>query len=213
VGTVFHADRLSEHALANAIDITGFVTADGRSVDVLSQWGPTVRDLREDEERAAQAAAQAKAAAQAAEKQAAEAAKAAKAASGPKQADAKAAAQRARQEAERKREEAQEKDALWRKTLTRVAELKKLGRSSDAADQAPRARRREEKKRMDVKGPPAIPASAAEDRQPAEQAFLRRLHNGACGTFGTVLGPEANDAHRNHFHFDLAARKRKALCE
>ena len=43
--------------------------------------------------------------------------------------------------------------------------------------------------------------------------FLRRLHKGACGTFGTVLGPDANEAHRNHFHFDLAARKRSAFCE
>ena len=47
----------------------------------------------------------------------------------------------------------------------------------------------------------------------AEAGFLRRLHKGACGTFGTVLGPEANEAHRDHFHFDLAARRRNAFCE
>ena len=223
VGTVFHSDRLSEHALANAIDITGFVTADGRSVNVLGQWGPTVRDLREEaeraeeeEERAEEAAAEAKAAAQAAEKQAAEAARAAKAARGTKQADAKAAAARAREEAERKRQDAQEKDALWRKTLTRVAELKKLGRTSDAADQTPRARRRDEKKNVDARSPTPTPASASkpEDRQSAERVFLRRLHDGACRTFTTVLGPDANEAHRNHFHFDLAARKRGgAFCQ
>jgi hypothetical protein len=46
-----------------------------------------------------------------------------------------------------------------------------------------------------------------------EGAFLRRLHRGACGIFSTVLGPEANEAHRNHFHFDLAARRRNAFCE
>jgi hypothetical protein len=47
-----------------------------------------------------------------------------------------------------------------------------------------------------------------------EATFLRRLHNGACATFRTVLGPDANEAHRNHFHFDLAPRKRTtALCE
>ena len=28
-----------------------------------------------------------------------------------------------------------------------------------------------------------------------------------------LLGPEANEAHRNHLHFDLAARKRGAFCE
>jgi hypothetical protein len=44
-------------------------------------------------------------------------------------------------------------------------------------------------------------------------AFLRRIHDGACGIFGTVLGPEANDAHRDHFHFDMKARRRNAYCQ
>lgn len=37
-----------------------------------------------------------------------------------------------------------------------------------------------------------------------ERAFLRRLHQSACKRFGTVLGPEYNAAHANHFHFDMA---------
>src|SRR6185503_18004151 len=53
VGSQFHADRLSEHALANAIDIAGFVTADGRTVEVARHWGPTARDQREAEKAAA----------------------------------------------------------------------------------------------------------------------------------------------------------------
>ena len=44
---------------------------------------------------------------------------------------------------------------------------------------------------------------------PPEEQFLHRLHRGACGLFGTVLGPEANDAHRDHFHLDLAQRRSK----
>jgi len=28
-----------------------------------------------------------------------------------------------------------------------------------------------------------------------------------------VLGPEANEAHRNHFHFDLAHRRSSAFCQ
>jgi hypothetical protein len=52
-----------------------------------------------------------------------------------------------------------------------------------------------------------------EPRLPSEAAFLRRLHRGACGPFGTVLGPEANEAHRDHFHLDLAPRRRSAFCE
>ena len=54
---------------------------------------------------------------------------------------------------------------------------------------------------------------AADDGADTESRFLRRLHAGACGPFTTVLGPEANDAHRNHFHFDLAERRRGAYCQ
>jgi hypothetical protein len=43
--------------------------------------------------------------------------------------------------------------------------------------------------------------------------FLRDIHDGACKIFGTVLGPEANAAHRNHFHLDLAKRRHSAYCQ
>ena len=33
-------------------------------------------------------------------------------------------------------------------------------------------------------------------------AFLRAARDGACGTFGAVLGPDYNAAHRDHFHLD-----------
>src|SRR5262249_6282972 len=46
-GSHSHSDRLSEHALANAVDIAAFVTADGRTIEVARHWGPTVRDQRE----------------------------------------------------------------------------------------------------------------------------------------------------------------------
>lgn len=39
---------------------------------------------------------------------------------------------------------------------------------------------------------------------PAARAFLREVHKGACGMFTTVLGPNADAAHRDHFHVDLA---------
>lgn len=41
-----------------------------------------------------------------------------------------------------------------------------------------------------------------------ERAFLRRLHQSACKRFGTVLGPDYNSAHANHFHFDMARSMR-----
>ncbi|UAJ09159.1 extensin-like domain-containing protein [Glacieibacterium megasporae] len=36
-------------------------------------------------------------------------------------------------------------------------------------------------------------------------ATLAALHAGACRLFGTVLGPNYNRAHRDHFHLDMAA--------
>ena len=43
--------------------------------------------------------------------------------------------------------------------------------------------------------------------------FIHAIHASACTMFGTVLGPEANDAHREHFHVDLAPRSGAAFCE
>jgi hypothetical protein len=51
---------------------------------------------------------------------------------------------------------------------------------------------------------------ATVDLKPAttkEAAFLKRLHGGSCTLFATVLGPEANDAHKDHFHLDMKMRK------
>ena len=36
--------------------------------------------------------------------------------------------------------------------------------------------------------------------------FLRRVRDGACNAFGTVLSPDYNEAHADHFHFDQAQR-------
>jgi hypothetical protein len=37
-------------------------------------------------------------------------------------------------------------------------------------------------------------------------AFLRDVRDGACDLFATVLSPDYNEAHRDHFHLDQAAR-------
>ena len=37
-----------------------------------------------------------------------------------------------------------------------------------------------------------------------DRSFLRSVHAGACGQFTTVLGPEQDSYHRDHFHLDLA---------
>ena len=43
-------------------------------------------------------------------------------------------------------------------------------------------------------------------------AALRRMWQEACGTFGTVLGPNANRFHRDHFHFDTARYRSGSYC-
>jgi hypothetical protein len=45
-----------------------------------------------------------------------------------------------------------------------------------------------------------------------EARFLRRVRDGACGPFGTVLSPDYNAAHRDHFHFDQATRGFGSVC-
>ncbi|NOD83152.1 extensin family protein [Ruegeria sp. HKCCD6119] len=46
----------------------------------------------------------------------------------------------------------------------------------------------------------------------AQGTVLRELHEGACGIFGTVLGPDADRYHVGHFHFDTARRKGAPVC-
>lgn len=40
-----------------------------------------------------------------------------------------------------------------------------------------------------------------------DRAFLQAVHRGACGVFTTVLGPDSDSFHRDHFHLDLARHK------
>jgi hypothetical protein len=46
----------------------------------------------------------------------------------------------------------------------------------------------------------------------AETQFLRRVRDDACSVFGTVLSPDYNEAHRDHLHFDQAARGFGSFC-
>ena len=39
-----------------------------------------------------------------------------------------------------------------------------------------------------------------------ERRFLRIVHQSACKRFGTVLGPDYNAAHANHFHVETRGR-------
>jgi hypothetical protein len=157
IGSHSHVDRLSEHAFANAIDISGFVTTDGRTIDVAGFWGPTARD----------------------------------------QEAQRVAAMRATPE------------------LSKAAHQRdhKISAIANAASDSPRS---PSIQTADLQSRGTGASDMRADPAPAKSAealFLRRLHRSACEVFGTVLGPEANAAHRDHFHLDLAHRRHSAYCQ
>jgi len=177
IGSQNHTDRLSEHAFANAIDISGFVTTDGRTIDVAASWGPTAR-----EEAQKVAVARAKENALAADRTP-ELTKAGRQRDHKISAIANAVSDKPRP------------------TSIQTAELQSRG--IGASDM-----------RADRNAVPAPLGPGREDAaKSAEAQFLRRLHRSACDVFGTVLGPEANAAHRDHFHLDLAHRRHSAYCQ
>ena len=145
---------ISEHAFANAVDISGFVLGDGRVVRVLDGWGPSARD-----------AATAPAAAEAS--------------------PAKGSDKNAKSGGEADKKPASRADSGDKPSKT---EKKRKGAAEAASLELP------------------LPTTAA-------PKFLRKLHAGACAAFGTVLGPDANEAHRDHLHFDLKQRRSVHVCD
>ncbi|MBT0958048.1 extensin family protein [Alphaproteobacteria bacterium KMM 3653] len=49
-------------------------------------------------------------------------------------------------------------------------------------------------------------------RSKAYSAALKQAHKAACGPFGTVLGPNADRYHQDHFHFDTARYRSGSYC-
>ncbi|PWE32152.1 extensin-like protein [Maritimibacter sp. 55A14] len=45
-----------------------------------------------------------------------------------------------------------------------------------------------------------------------ESNVLRRAHRAACGPFGTVLGPNSDRHHQDHFHLDVARHRSGPYC-
>lgn len=165
--------KLSQHALANAIDIGAFGLANGRTVRVLKGWGLTARDIK---------AQQAKAKADAKVKLAR-----------AKTADVKAEKVAAADGTDPAAGEKTDKSGKKVNSVTKAS----FSPPSLSAEKAPTG---------------AEPAE--EPPKPTKDAlFLRAIHGGACGEFGTVLGPEANDPHRNHFHLDLIPRRGRGYCQ
>lgn len=46
----------------------------------------------------------------------------------------------------------------------------------------------------------------------AGRSTLRKIHKSACGPFGTVLGPNSDRHHKDHFHLDVARHRGGAYC-
>ena len=175
--------RLSEHGRVNALDIGAFVTAKGQTTMVVADWGPIAREI----------AAQALAAQKQREAEAAAAAKLKTAAPTPQTPPPVAIQQPLRPSIGIE--------------LPGIA-VQIPGTSTPTALGLTQPNRLGGPKQ----GETPQPAPAAEPLASKAQ-FLRAAHRAACGIFGTVLGPEANSAHKNHFHVDMAERKVRTICE
>lgn len=190
-------NRLSEHGVANAVDIRAFLTAKGQTADLLADWGPTGRDI------AAQAAI-ARAAAQKAEAERAVAA-AKQLKSAPAPTIAAPLPVPATPSAAPNGTITLPRPTITvgpaGNTLSFPGSTGSVGISNAIDGQPSRL------------GGPKEPKPATDSAPQGRTQFLRGIHASACKIFGTVLGPEANDAHKNHFHLDMAERKSRAFCE
>jgi hypothetical protein len=208
-------NRLSEHAFADALDIGAFVTAKGKAVSVLALWGKTNRDMiAEAEAEAAKALAEAQAksaAAKSAEAKEADAKQAdaseAKAGAGWATTQKPAAADAA--------SSAKSPDQRTAAARKKASPSLKLAAAKLGGPATGKSAKRTDGKSADPKASnPKITAALAPPSPATPTArFLHESHAAACKIFGTTLGPEANEDHRNHFHVDMAERKYKKICD
>lgn len=49
-------------------------------------------------------------------------------------------------------------------------------------------------------------------RSPRDGPILKQMWRAACGPYGTVLGPNSDRYHQNHFHFDTAQYRSGSFC-
>lgn len=211
--------KLSEHGLANALDVGDFITASAQTAAVLEGWGTPQREIlaKIATEKAA------------AEKQAAEQAAA------DKKAQANLASDRgtkpgAKPTAPTATTIGAPAAGIARSTIidgVPALTVTLPGATIPDAPDAPASPSIADARRL---GGPAPhlgkvgkkskkqisiiirPGDAAGDK-PEARAFLHEAHAAACRIFGTTLGPEANADHRNHFHVDMALRKFTKICD
>jgi hypothetical protein len=148
---------LSEHALANALDVSEFVLASGERITILDDWPKVVKVPPPPE-------------------------------ANPKRAP-------------------EEKGTTEDKTNMAASKPAPDGKTTKATKTSVIASAKAE-----PAATPSPPPVAKEPEPDPKAQFVIYLHEDACRRFGTVLGPDANAAHKNHFHLDMKKR-RKGFCE
>ena len=193
---------LSQHAFANAIDVRGFVTASGQLLDVEQHWGPTAKEL------AAYQASLPAVQAGPIPSLPLVAKKPSPVTTGAIPAGAATAKDWSTTVANGPAIMPAAIDTASGPAIPALRPSFPAFTKAGAGD--PSAIRIVASGQAAHSGPPPLlPGQALDGRA----QFLREAWQGACGPFTTVLGPEANRAHRNHFHIDLAQRKSGAFCQ
>ena len=160
---------LSEHALANAFDVSEFVLASGERISVLDHWPHVVTTPPVPKPNPARVV----------------------------ESDSKMAPSPPAVEAE-----PASANLGTRPSSNPFVKPKGSDRRPDVVTPA----------RAESKAPPSPPPLAEEPVPDPSSQFVTSLFEKACRRFGTVLGPNANEAHRDHFHLDMKKR-RGPFCE
>jgi len=210
-------NKLSEHGKANALDIKGFTTRKGKQAVVLTHWGPNKREI-------AKQIAAAKAAKEKAEAEKVAAAEAEKASVKDSKLPRKTLVEGVPAKRDLAVPVSVTRDDPIDTKPTRLGGPDGIEPSGKAEDN--KKSRKKASKDADAKqGKSSTPETVASlpgaestvvvappPKTPTGR-FLRDIHASACQIFGTTLGPEANEAHRNHFHVDMAERKFRKICD
>jgi hypothetical protein len=211
-------NKLSEHGKANALDIRSFTTRKGEEAVVLTGWGLTKRDVKKQIAEAKAAAAKAEAVKVAAEQASKERAERAEFAAKAETTDTPLPRKTLVEGLPPRRDETPGL-ALPAAMVKEGAFDKHTGLDGPKASKSRRKEASARKGKSDATVA-ALPAPGDEDKpveapKPATPTarFLHETHAAACRIFGTTLGPEANEAHRNHFHVDMAERKYRKICD
>lgn len=209
---------LSEHALVNALDLAGFVLADGRTVRVKQDWGPVARDaskklvanseipIPENKDAPVKVAIAVTTTP----------GKTGLSMLGGASLAKKVNATRDDKSAGKTESKPGAKNAATEKAAAKPTDKDskaKDGASDNSADKDASTPKNATDKDAAQKDAKTAQEDAAKAFTVARRTFLHRVHAGACDVFGTVLGPEANDAHRDHFHLDMKARRHRAYCQ